>query len=105
MRWIFAIAVLVPLSANARTQAIEANDGSVFHVDLDTIYRRGPNAAEVVVYGPGAPGDMVPAVKYMFDCLGHAMVVSGMHPSGSFYVAPRSVGGRVSQIACGTGKR
>jgi hypothetical protein len=103
MRIIATLAILVPLSANARIVVVEADNGSVYNVDTDTIERGNTGRAMVVVYGPGNPGDSVPdGTRYMFDCKGHAMLVGGIGGySDSFSVPPRSVGGRIERIACG----
>jgi hypothetical protein len=103
MHIIATLAILVPLSANARIVVVEADNGSVYNVDTDTIERGNTGRAMVVVYGPGNPGDSVPdGTRYMFDCKGHAMLVGGIGGySDSFSVPPRSVGGRIERIACG----
>jgi hypothetical protein len=89
-RTFIAIAVtLATLSSAQAQQTIEADNGAVYRIIQTRHYDDG--TAQTAVSTPD-----VDTIGLIFDCRGHmATQSSGMHS-----IAPHSVAGRISQIAC-----
>jgi hypothetical protein len=88
-----------PSSAHAAVQTVEADNGAVYRIVEVTHSRSGTASASV--YPPdGGP------LLISFDCAGHMIIYSlDAHAGGpSQYVPPRSVAGRIAQIACAGAK-
>jgi hypothetical protein len=96
-RTIIALAAIATLSsAHAAVQTVEADNGAVYRI-VEITHGRG-GIANASVYSPD--GD---ALNISFDCAGH-MVITSMNAqaSGPYQsVPPRSVAGRIGQLACG----
>ena len=93
MRHIIAIAAaalaFIP-SAHAQ-QTVEADNGAVYHILRTMHYSDG--TAQAAISTPD-----VDTVRLIFDCHGHMATFN----SGLRSIAPRSVAGRIADIACST---
>jgi hypothetical protein len=79
--------------------SVEADNGAVIKVDMNSI-QRGTGAAIVFTYADeGNPEDAYKLQGYMFDCRGHYSVM-GLSSSPMLYAPPRSVAARISDLAC-----
>jgi hypothetical protein len=76
---------------------LEADNGTVYYIDLNSIIHSGAGGSEALVASEAiaVPG----RTRLFFDCQGHFM------DEGSFgdwaYAAPRSIAGEIAAIACG----
>jgi hypothetical protein len=97
-----AIAIAIAIAAaalafvpSAHAQTIEADNGAVFKI-INLIHPDPSSyegTAQAQIYTPD--GELV---SLMFDCKGHMKRMDLMGPMTS--IPPRSVGGRIGQIAC-----
>lgn len=79
--------------------SVEADNGAVTKVDMNSI-QRGNGAAIIFTYADeGRPEDAYNLQGYMFDCQGHYELM-GLQSSRSFYAPPRSVAAKISELAC-----
>jgi hypothetical protein len=79
--------------------SVEAENGAVTKVDMNSI-QRGDGAAIIFTYADeGRPEDAYKLQGYMFDCQGHYELM-GLQSSPSLYAPPRSVAARISELAC-----
>lgn len=82
-------------------QKVEADNGSVFQIDLNSISHFTNGTAEVVIYAvEGAGYDPQNTRRLWFDCQGKYRDSTGPGISPTSYAPPRSIAGRISQIAC-----
>jgi hypothetical protein len=81
-------------------QTVEADNGAAYKVDLNSISHYANGGAHIIVYAVERPGfDARNLRRLYFDCQGHYRGESG--PIGQItYAPPRSVVGRISNIAC-----
>jgi hypothetical protein len=80
---------------------LEADNGDKTKVDMNSVEPIGNGWSAVVVYLSLVPGEMFDPGKlkrFAFDCGGHYTDMSDM--SISMSAPPRSVAGRISQLAC-----
>jgi hypothetical protein len=89
-----AAALATLSSAQAAVQTVEADNGTVYEILWTSRDANGANGAQAQILTPDNE-----TVNMMFSCEGHMMF-----PSGWRAIPPRSVAGRISQIAC-TGAR
>lgn len=91
-----AITIATLSGAYAAPQIVEADNGAVYTITEVGHTRGGSAIASVTPPGGAAPVDI------QFDCRGHMIIYSyeGKGFSGSTYVAPGSVAGRIQDIAC-----
>jgi hypothetical protein len=79
--------------------SVEANNGAVIKVDMNSI-QRGDGAAIVFTYADeGNPEDAYKLQGYQFDCQGHYSLI-GIGSTPRLYAPPRSVAARISELAC-----
>jgi hypothetical protein len=82
-------------------QRIEADNGAVFQLDMSSIHRFGNGTAEATVYSvQGDAFNPENLRRLWFDCHGHYQDTTGPRISQTLYAAPRSMAGRISDIAC-----
>ena len=82
-------------------QSLEAADGSVFRIDLNSIALRSTGAVDATVYAvQGEAYDPRNLRRYMFDCQGHYMDLDAMQLTAPVYAPPRSVAGQIADIVC-----
>jgi hypothetical protein len=77
---------------NLTGPVVESDNGQRYQIE--DITRREGGFVELNIYVHGAPGDIMAPERMMFDCRGH------MYNGAWAYVPPRSVAGRIAQIAC-----
>jgi len=92
-------AALATLSSAQAAQSVEADNGLIYRVIEITHGRSG--SAQASVYSP--EDDLL---SISFDCAGHMMIYStDAHSFGpSQTVPPRSVAGKIAQLACAGAK-
>src|SRR5262249_49985496 len=82
-------------------QRIEAEDGAIYQLDVSSIHRFRNGTAEATVYAvQGAGFNPESLHRLWFDCHGHYQDTTGPRISQTLYAAPRSIAGRISDIAC-----
>lgn len=106
-RKIFFAAMSLLVSAEALAQApkpnwrkVEADNGSIIQIDLNSI-RPFANGKEAIIYIDQGTQDIRNMRRVYFNCQGHMTDISGGGMPQAAYVPPRSIGGRLSDIACG----
>jgi hypothetical protein len=87
----------------ARWKTIQADNGSVFKVELNSITHFNNGSADMVVYAVQSDAyDPRNLTRYIFDCHGHYMDTANM--GTTLYAPPRSVAGQMANIACAGAK-
>lgn len=82
-------------------QKVEADNGAVYQVDLNSISYFTNGTAEIIVYAvEGAGYDPQNTRRLWFDCQGKYRDSTGPGLSPTSYAPQRSIAGRISQIAC-----
>lgn len=85
--------------SRSRWVSVEAENGAVTKVDMNSI-QRGSGAAIIFTYADeGNPEDAYKLQGYQFDCQGHYSLI-GLGSSPRLYAPPRSVAARISELAC-----
>ncbi len=86
-------------------QKLEADNGAVYQINMNSISHYNTGAAEVVVYAVEGPGFSPENMRRLwFDCQGHFRDQTGPGFGPTQYAAPRSVAGRIGEIACAGAK-
>ncbi len=86
-------------------QKVEADNGAVYQVDLNSISHFNNGTAETVVYAVEGPGYNPENMRRLwFDCQGKYRDSTGPGIAPTSYAPPRSIIGRISQIACAGAK-
>ena len=84
---------------------IEADNGAVYQVDLNSIYRTTDGSADVVVYQYQGPSfDPRNMRRWFFTCRGYFRLSTDAGISQPIYVPPRSVASQIGAIACAGAK-
>jgi hypothetical protein len=87
----------------ARWTTIEADNGAVFKVELNSITHFNNGSADMVVYAvQGDAYEPANLTRYIFDCHGHYMDTANM--GTTLYAPPKSVAGQMANIACAGAK-
>jgi hypothetical protein len=89
----------------ANWQNIEADNGAGYKIDLNSISHYNNGTADVVVYAVEGPGYNPENMRRLwFDCKGRYkdLTVSVVGPTR--YAPPRSIAGKLSEIACAGAK-
>jgi hypothetical protein len=82
-------------------QSLEADNGAIFKVDLNSISHFKTGAATVTVYAVEGPSfDPRNLHQLWFDCRGHFQDITGPQIGPTEYAPPRSIVGRMGGIAC-----
>lgn len=93
---------MVPYKSN--WQSVEALDGSVYKIDMNSISHMNNGTAALIVYMvEGDDYDPRNVKRLWFDCRGHYRDNTG-GISVTLYAAPRSMAGQLSNIACAGAK-
>lgn len=99
---ILALALLTsaPALGGQRWTKVEADDGGVYAIDLQSIHRYPSGTADALICYPVEHGQCSPPSMstIIFDCDGHYMTASMMYPK---YLPPKSVGAHIAKIVCG----
>ncbi|WIG52220.1 MAG: hypothetical protein OJF48_003138 [Afipia sp.] len=86
-------------------QKVEADNGAVYQIDLNSISHFSNGTAESVVYAVEGPGYNPENMRRLwFDCQGKYRDSTGPGIGPTSYAPPRSIIGRISQIACAGAK-
>jgi hypothetical protein len=86
-------------SHNPNDVSVEAANGAVIKVDMNSI-QRGDGGSLIWTYADeGNETDPYNLQGYFFDCRGHYSLM-GLHSSDPIYAPPRSVAARISELAC-----
>jgi hypothetical protein len=85
-----AALAFVPSAHATQWPTVEADNGAVFHILRTMHYSDG--TAQAAISTPDAD-----EIGLIFDCRGHMATFN----SGLRSIAPRSVAGRIADIACG----
>jgi hypothetical protein len=88
-----AITLATLSEAQAAVQTVEADNGAVYEI-LYTA--RNADHAEAHILTPDNE-----EIRFIFDCHGRMIVGSDFNSSNIRSIPPRSVAGRIAQIACG----
>lgn len=102
--WLVAAVATNPASAQQQKQSkwqnVEADNGSIYRVDLNSISHYSNGTADMIVYAvEGTDYNPQNLRRLWFDCRGHFRDETG--PIGpTEYAPPRSVAGRMSDVAC-----
>jgi hypothetical protein len=81
-------------------RTIEADNGAVVRIDVNSIFRYSNGTADIVTYAmEGDRYNPENQRKLWFDCQGHYRDETAGGPT--LYAPPRSMVGRISDIACG----
>jgi|GEM_PF-5593485 len=89
----------------ANWKNIEADNGAVYKIDLNSISHYNNGTADVVVYAvEGASYNPENMRRLWFDCQGHFRDETGPGFGPTEYAPPRSIAGRISQVACAGAK-
>jgi hypothetical protein len=93
---------MVPYKSNWRS--VEASNGAVYKIDMNSISYMNNGAAELIVYiVEGDDYDPRNVKRLWFDCHGHYRdQTNGI--SATLYAPPRSMAGQLSGIACAGAK-
>jgi hypothetical protein len=85
-------------------KSIEADNGAVYKVDLNSVSRYTNGTLDILIYAvEGSDFDPRNLSRLWFDCRGHFRdQTNGIGPTQ--YAAPRSIAGRISQLACAGAK-
>lgn len=78
-------------SAQAAIQTVEADNGAVYRIMQIERWTNGTSQASIA----DPDGEVM---NFVFDCRGHMASFAG---GGMRSIPPRSVAGRIAQIACG----
>lgn len=82
-------------------QRIEADNGAVYQIDLNSISHNSNGTADVVVYAVEGPSYNPENMRRLwFDCQGRYRDQTGPGIGPIQYAPPRSIAGRLSEIAC-----
>ena len=86
---------------NADWQPLEADNGAVYKLDMNSIKPGNGGAAQITVYADeGRSTDIAQNLKFLlFDCHGRFIDMNGPM-SQSAYAPPKSVAGQIGAIAC-----
>jgi hypothetical protein len=87
-------------AAQSNWQTVEADNGAAYKVDLNSISHYARGDADMIVYSVDGPNYNPANLRRLyFDCRGHFRDEAG--PIGQIeYAPPRSVAGKMSDIAC-----
>lgn len=84
-------------------RTIEALNGAVYKIDMNSISHSTDGGADIMVYAvEGDTYDPRNLKRFIFDCHGHFVDSDNM--SATLYTAPRSVVGQIAAIACAGAK-
>jgi hypothetical protein len=85
----------------ANWQNVEADNGAIYKVDLNSISHYNNGTADVVVYAvEGSSYNPENMRRLWFDCQGRFRDETGRHIGPAQYAPPRSIAGRIGEIAC-----
>jgi hypothetical protein len=93
-----AALAFVPSAHATQWPTVEADNGAIFQIAR--VLPTGFGSVQVLIIPAGAHGDLVRPVQIQFDCHGHIRNYGGALE----YVPPRSVAGRIADIACGANR-
>lgn len=79
--------------------SVEAANGAVIKVDMNSIQRVGGGSIIWTYADQGNETDPYNLQGYFFDCRGHYSLM-GAYSSDPIYAPPRSVVARISELAC-----
>ena len=82
-------------------QKIEADNGAVYDIDLNSIMRYNGMAEAMVYVVEGQYFNPMNLKQLFFDCRGHFMELTDAGLSPQIYAPPRSVAAQLATIACG----
>jgi hypothetical protein len=88
----------------ANWQSVEADNGAVYKINLNSISHNNNGTADVVIYAAEGPGYNPANMRRLwFDCQGRYrdLTAPGLPTQ---YAPPRSIAGRLSEIACAGAK-
>ena len=89
----------------ANWQNIEADNGAAYKIDLNSISHYNNGTADVVVYAVEGPGFNPENMRRLwFDCKGRYKDLTVSVTSPTHYAPPRSIAGKLSEIACAGAK-
>jgi hypothetical protein len=89
----------------ANWQNIEADNGAAYKIDLNSISHYNNGTADVVVYAVEGPGYNPENMRRLwFDCKGRYKDLTVSVTAPTQYAPPRSIAGKLSEIACAGAK-
>src|SRR5882672_2068261 len=89
----------------ANWQSVEADNGAVYKIDMNSISHNNNGTADLVVYAVEGPGYNPANMRRLwFDCQGRYRDLSAPGIGPTQYAPPRSIAGRLSEIACAGAK-
>jgi hypothetical protein len=102
---VFVSPALCQNGDKANWQSVEADNGALYKIDLNSISHLNNGTADAIVYAVDGAGYNPENMRRLwFDCHGHYQDLTGPGVGPTQYAPPRSIAGRLSEIACASAK-